>query len=86
LLCVTHDVTETTSFNRVLVIEDGHIVEDGAPAQLAQRTSRYRELLDAEAQLKMRFWMDPQWRHLRLDNGQISEMPGAVKSAWEVQP
>ncbi len=31
LLCVTHDVAETLAFDRVLVVEDGQIIEDGAP-------------------------------------------------------
>jgi ABC-type bacteriocin/lantibiotic exporter with double-glycine peptidase domain len=54
LLCVTHDVAETRSFDRVLVIEHGRIVEDGPPAQLAAVDSRYRELLDAETKLQER--------------------------------
>ena len=32
MLCITHDVGETQAFERVLVIEDGRIVEDAAPA------------------------------------------------------
>ena len=32
LLFVSHDIEETLSFDRVLVIEDGSIVEDAAPA------------------------------------------------------
>ncbi len=37
LLCVTHDVGETLGFERVLVVEDGRIVEDGPPERLAAR-------------------------------------------------
>src|SRR5439155_4044962 len=37
LLCVTHDLAETQTFARVLVIDGGRIVEDGAPVQLAAR-------------------------------------------------
>ena len=48
LLCVTHDVGETQLFDRVLVVDDGRIVEDGHPERLAAAPSRYRELLDAE--------------------------------------
>ena len=49
LLCITHDVGETRAFDRVLVVEGGQIVEDGAPADLAKRPgSRYRALLEAE--------------------------------------
>ena len=35
LLCVTHDVGETLGFARVLVVENGRIVEDGPPERLA---------------------------------------------------
>ena len=52
MLCVTHDVSETQEFDRVLVIEDGVVIEDGAPALLAGGRTRYRELLDAETQVR----------------------------------
>ena len=35
LVCVTHDLTAARTFDRVLVVEDGRLVEDGAPAALA---------------------------------------------------
>jgi hypothetical protein len=55
LLCVTHDVGETLTFDRVLVIERGRLVEDGAPTVLArQPNSRYRALLDAEETVRTR--------------------------------
>jgi ATP-binding cassette subfamily B protein len=50
LLCITHDIGQTRSFARVLVIEGGRIIEDGAPSVLAERSdSRYAGLLAAEA-------------------------------------
>ncbi|MBI3536568.1 MAG: ATP-binding cassette domain-containing protein, partial [Chloroflexi bacterium] len=36
-LCCTHDVAETQAFDRVLVIEEGRIIEDAAPKILARR-------------------------------------------------
>ena len=66
LLCVTHDIAETALFDRVLVVEDGHIVEDGHPAQLEQRFSRYRSLRDADHAAQAARWGGPQWRRLRL--------------------
>jgi ATP-binding cassette subfamily B protein len=71
LLCVTHDVGETLAFNRVLVVEDGRIVEDGVPAQLAAGPSRYRELLDAETLVRDQMWQGKQWRRIRMNNGRI---------------
>jgi ABC-type bacteriocin/lantibiotic exporter with double-glycine peptidase domain len=71
LLCVTHDVGETQGFDRVLVIEDGRIVEDGAPSALASRASRYRELLDTEQRVRDNLWQGAQWRRLQLREGRL---------------
>jgi ATP-binding cassette subfamily B protein len=71
MLCVTHDVGETLGFERVLVIEDGRIVEDGVPARLAQRASRYRELLDAEQAVRDELWNGDYWRRLTMQDGQL---------------
>jgi ABC-type bacteriocin/lantibiotic exporter with double-glycine peptidase domain len=73
LLCITHDVSETRAFDRVLVIEGGKIVEDGHPAALAESpVSRYRAMLDAERAVQLSGWSRGAWRRLRLDNGNIS--------------
>lgn len=73
LLCITHDVAETQTFPRVLVLENGRIVEDGKPDELAQRSEgRYRTLLAAEEEIQA-LWADNAWRKLRLENGQLLE-------------
>jgi ATP-binding cassette subfamily B protein len=72
LLCITHDVSETQAFDRVLVVEGGRVVEDGAPLALAgQGDSRYRTLLEAEAALRDGAWSGAAWRHLRLEDGTL---------------
>jgi ATP-binding cassette subfamily B protein len=72
LLCITHDVGETLSFPRVLVVEAGQVVEDGDPHILAQRLdSRYRSFLLAEADVREGLWSNTLWQHLRLENGQL---------------
>jgi ATP-binding cassette subfamily B protein len=72
LLCITHDVSTTQAFGRVLVVEGGRLVEDGAPAALAaQPCSRYRALLDAEAMVRERLWAGPIWRRLCLTDGRL---------------
>lgn len=74
LLCITHDVSETLDFERVIVLEGGCIVEDGAPAALAAAPdSRYRALLNAEEAVRQALWSDEGWRRLRLENGRITE-------------
>ncbi|HEX8238964.1 MAG TPA: ATP-binding cassette domain-containing protein [Allosphingosinicella sp.] len=71
LLCVTHDVAETMAFDRVLVVEDGRIIEDGAPHALAATDSRYRGLIDAEAALNANMWEGDFWRRLTLQDGRL---------------
>jgi ATP-binding cassette subfamily B protein len=74
LLCITHDVGETQAFPRVLVIEQGRIVEDASPTELAARPgSRYRALLDAEQAVRQNLWADTAWRRFVIDNGKLEE-------------
>lgn len=74
LLCVTHDVSATQDFSRVLVVEQGRIVEDGAPAALlAQPESRYRALIAAEENVRRHLWSGKQWRWLWLEDGALLE-------------
>jgi ABC-type bacteriocin/lantibiotic exporter with double-glycine peptidase domain len=74
LICVTHDVSETLAFERVLVIENGQIIEDATPAALTARTdSRYQALLAAEEAVRQGLWGSTGWRRLWLENGQLQE-------------
>jgi len=73
LLCITHDVAETQSFDRVLVMRGGRIVEDGAtPALADDPDSRYRHLLDSERALA-RVWSEGAWRRWRIIDGRVGE-------------
>jgi len=71
LLCVTHDARETLSFNRVLVVEGGRIVEDGPPGLLASSASRYRDLLNAEDSLRTELWTADWWRRIHIEGGLV---------------
>lgn len=74
LLCVTHDVSATQDFTRVLVVERGQIVEDGSPAALlAQPESRYRALVAAEENVRRNLWTGNHWRWLWLEEGTLLE-------------
>ncbi len=74
LLCVTHDVTETQEFDRVVVIENGRLAEQGNPADLlAKPDSRYRDLLEADQDVRKAAWSGDHWRKLRLETGGIRE-------------
>lgn len=73
LLCITHDVAETEGFDRVLVVDDGHIVEDGRPEELlAREGSTYASLVDSEKEL-MKLWSDRSWRKWEIQDGVIQE-------------
>lgn len=73
LLCATHDIAETLSFSRVLVIENGRVVEDGDPARLATAPSRYAELLDAEETARQTLWQGRHWRTLKVEDGRVRD-------------
>jgi len=75
LLCVSHDIQETQTFPRVIVIENGRIVEDGHPKQLAISNSRYRTLLQAEETLQQTVWNSPVWKRLQLDSSRNHQLP-----------
>ncbi len=74
LLCVTHDVSDTKAFDRVLVLERGRVIEDGEPTRLSEQlNSRYHALLEAEEALREGSWSSGRWRRLWLDNGQLAD-------------
>ena len=71
LLCVTHDIGETLAFGRVLVVEDGRIIEDGRPDHLAAMPSRYAELLAAETLARTSLWQGRQWQNVSVEDGHV---------------
>jgi ABC-type transport system involved in cytochrome bd biosynthesis fused ATPase/permease subunit len=72
LLSISHDVSETLSFNRVIVLDSGRVVEDDNPLRLAeQQSSRLYAMLQAEHAAREGLWSAADWRHLRLDDGKV---------------
>jgi ATP-binding cassette subfamily B protein len=87
VLCVTHDVSDTLDFHRVLVVEQGRIVEQGMPRALqAQSGSRYRALLDEEDAMRRDLLANAAWRRLRLHAGTIREAAVAAQIEEARQP
>jgi ABC-type bacteriocin/lantibiotic exporter with double-glycine peptidase domain len=68
LLAITHDISEAMTFPRVLVMEDGRIVEDGDPREL----TRVQAMQEAERAIREELWNGSEWRRLRLDDGQLT--------------
>jgi ATP-binding cassette subfamily B protein len=75
LLCVTHDVRETSNFDHVLVIEDGAVTEQGTPADLRrQAESRYNSIWAADEAVR-ELWSGNTWRRFYVANGELLEGP-----------
>jgi len=82
LILITHDVAETIEFPRVLVLDQGRLVEDAAPAELtAQPTSLYRSLLDAEDAVRRRLWGNEIWRRIQLHSGRVVQNADGKRAA-----
>ena len=45
VIAIAHRLSTLQSFDRIIVMDKGHIVDDGSPAALAARPGPYRELL-----------------------------------------
>jgi ATP-binding cassette subfamily B protein len=79
LLCITHHVSETLLFDRVLVMAGGRIVEDAAPGILAgQPDSLYRQMLAQEEAVQREIWGSGIWQRFQMRGGLLSqtgEMP-----------
>lgn len=72
LLFVSHNIRETSHFQRVLVFRDGTIVEDGAPqALLANPDSHYRQMLEKETALLTHLNDSPHWQRTHLERGEV---------------
>ncbi len=73
LLFISHDIEQTQDFARVLVIEDGKIVEDDAPQSLLrQPNSRYFALQQMEENVLRGIWQGGEWKRLWLENGKLN--------------
>ena len=72
LLCVSHDLDETRSFPRVIVIDGGRVVEDGDPRELAARPGgAYAGLLAREREVHAELWRRPLWRRVGVREGRL---------------
>jgi ABC-type transport system involved in cytochrome bd biosynthesis fused ATPase/permease subunit len=66
LLCVTHDLTATKGFDKLLVLREGRLVEEGSPGDLLrQPSSVYGAMIRKEAlrdylgsKAQRRFWLE----------------------------
>ena len=45
VIAIAHRLSTLRSFDRIIVMDEGHIIDDGSPDELAARPGPYRELL-----------------------------------------
>jgi ATP-binding cassette subfamily B protein len=74
LVWISHDIDETMGFDRVLVLEDGRVVEDGNPRELMEKPdSRLNAMHRAECVVRDGLWSSAEWRRVRLQGGVLIE-------------
>ncbi len=71
LVAVTHDVEMVMDFDRVLVVENGQIVEDGPPAVLLEKGRLFAALCTSDLANQASVWGTDDWRKLVVADGQI---------------
>jgi ATP-binding cassette subfamily B protein len=72
LIFISHDVSESLDFDRVWMMKDGQLVEDGQPQELAAcPDSAYAQLLQREKSLRRLIWDSTDWIRLRLEKGKL---------------
>ena len=75
LLCISHDVSDARTFDRVLVVDEGAIVEDGSPQVLEAADSHFRRMLAAEDDVRARLWASLTWRRVQVADGRLMRRP-----------
>ncbi len=79
---LSHDLEETREFPRVVVIEDGRVVQDGPPAQLeADEQGLYSTMLACERRVHAQLWQRADWRRMTIDGGVLLERDPDPKPA-----
>lgn len=74
LIFVSHDIEDAIGFERVVVIEQGRIVEDGPPQLLlANAQGQLSALLREQQRLAQVLWGGAFWRRARLEHGKLVE-------------
>jgi ABC-type bacteriocin/lantibiotic exporter with double-glycine peptidase domain len=73
LLMVTHDVEDTLEFDKVVIIDQGRIIETGDPRTLRSRPdSRYAQSLAQAHHVYTQRWGDHSWKRLRVESGKLA--------------
>ncbi|MBF0120228.1 MAG: ATP-binding cassette domain-containing protein [Desulfobacterales bacterium] len=72
MIFISHDVGETLSFERVIVMENGKIIEDDCPSVLFEKEgSIYSSMIKADQAVRKDLWASADWKKLWLKDGKI---------------
>ena len=64
----------------MLVVHDGAVVEDGTPEGLLAEDTSYRALVEGDRHALAGVWGKPEWKRLRVVDGQIVEKSAVVEA------
>ena len=74
MLYVTHDISHTEDYDRIVIVDHGQIVESGHPGTLQRDpSSHYALLLAHESRTSVSAWRNDHWKSVRVDGGEIRE-------------
>ncbi len=74
LLCVSHDIESAKAFNKVIVVDQGCVVEQGDPNVLAEnKESEFYALLKSDHDVNNDVWSSKSWRRFSLSSGSLEE-------------
>jgi len=74
LIFISHDVQDTVNFDRVIVMDNGKIIEDAAPKDLLSKEhSRYRAIIQNEQNIHQLFEKKVKWKKWWIENGKLVE-------------
>lgn len=75
MLYISHDISDTVSFPRVIVMSKGRCIEDGEPHLLLKNPdSAYHRLYHDDQSLQTDCWQGDQWSHWRMSKGRLTDL------------
>jgi ATP-binding cassette subfamily B protein len=72
LIYISHDIAEALTFDTVIVMDNGKIIEKNNPNSLMSiSTSKFRTMLDASQNLYDTLWNSDHWKRWQLKKGEL---------------
>ena len=83
LVWVTHHVADTLDWDRVIVVEDGRIAEDGNPHDLMRSEGAYARLVRDSEQVSEQLRPGADWAVVEVADGTVGPVTGRGPIPWE---